>query len=204
MAIRLQVDKTEAGQPGVEMVEFQNAQHYVKEFYTGCVLDTLEHNHYDDSDFDAIVYDVETNSIKTVEYGTTRFWTYLNTAWIDATDEVKERAAIVNEQGWRVSIQKWAEADSQKVKEGRWVEVVAGRKIAHGTLGLVVYRCKSKFSTKWDEKFSLKLQLQDGSTVWTDERNVKVHEPKNYMPTAEEMDKNANARRLDFRSSHSY
>lgn len=204
MAIRMQVNDTEAGKPDVEMVEFQGSLHYVKTEYAGCVLDMLEHNHYDDSDFDAIVYDAETDSIKTIEYGTTRFWTYLNTAWVDATDEIKEKAARVNEQTWRSMIQRWAERDSQVVKEGRWVEVVAGRKIAHGTLGQVVYRCKSKFSTRWAEKFSVKLQLQDGSTVWTDESNVKVYNPANYMPTAEEMDKNAKARRLDFRSSHSY
>jgi hypothetical protein len=64
----------------------------VEETYAGAVLDTYERNGYDDSDFYAIVWDDPTQSIKTVEYATTRGWTYANSAKVDATAEVTAKA----------------------------------------------------------------------------------------------------------------
>ncbi len=60
--------------------------------YEGCVLRTGEHNYYDDSDFYAMVWDRETQSVKKVIYATTRGWTYHNGAKVDATAEVRELA----------------------------------------------------------------------------------------------------------------
>lgn len=60
--------------------------------YEGCVLRIGEHNWYDDSDFYAMVWDRETQSVKKVTYATTRGWTYHNGAKVDATAEVRELA----------------------------------------------------------------------------------------------------------------
>jgi hypothetical protein len=56
------------------------------------VLQTYERNGYDDSDFCALVWDDTAARPRTVEYGTTRFWTYHNTASVDATDEISTKA----------------------------------------------------------------------------------------------------------------
>ncbi len=60
--------------------------------YEGCVLRTGEHNFYDDSDFYAMVWDEKTESVIKITYGTTRGWTYHNSAAVDATAEVREKA----------------------------------------------------------------------------------------------------------------
>lgn len=59
--------------------------------FVGAVLDTGEYNGRDDSDFYAVVWDGE--KVCRVQYASTRFWTYPNSASIDATDEVKALAS---------------------------------------------------------------------------------------------------------------
>lgn len=60
--------------------------------YEGCVLQTRERNWRDDSDFEALVWDESRSKLKWVGYSTTRCWTYLNSATVDATPEVIEKA----------------------------------------------------------------------------------------------------------------
>lgn len=60
--------------------------------YEGAVLRLRERNGYDDSDFLADVWDAETGKVRTVQYATTRGWTYHNGASIDATHDVIEKA----------------------------------------------------------------------------------------------------------------
>lgn len=61
---------------------------YTKTEYVGQVLSLREYNGYHDSDFSAIVWDFDKGEPINIEYGTTRFWSYPNTAGIDATPEV--------------------------------------------------------------------------------------------------------------------
>jgi hypothetical protein len=60
--------------------------------YTGCVLKLGEHNYYDDSDFFALVWDEDKQTVIEVSTGTTRGWTYHDFGKVDATDEVKAKA----------------------------------------------------------------------------------------------------------------
>src|SRR5512135_3357303 len=59
---------------------------YCREYAEGAVVAVREVNGYNDSDFIATYYD-EDGGFKEVEYATTRFWTYPNTAVVDATPE---------------------------------------------------------------------------------------------------------------------
>lgn len=65
---------------------------YMQISYEGCVLETRERNLYDDSDFYALVWDETEQRVKSVEYATTRGWTYPNHADVDATPEVRAKA----------------------------------------------------------------------------------------------------------------
>ncbi|GAA1838828.1 hypothetical protein GCM10009772_15670 [Pseudonocardia alni subsp. carboxydivorans] len=58
--------------------------------HVGAVLETYEHNGYDDSDFIAVVWDGEQISAR--EYASTRGWTYHNGAEVDATEQVRATA----------------------------------------------------------------------------------------------------------------
>ena len=62
---------------------------WVKDIYKGCVLRKWEHNGYDDSDFYADVWDEAEQRVKSIEYATTRFWTYHLGAVVDATPEAR-------------------------------------------------------------------------------------------------------------------
>jgi len=64
------------------------------EKFKGKVLNEFERNGYDDSDFYAVVWDEEKQEPKTIQYATTRGWTYCNSATIDATPEVLEQYAF--------------------------------------------------------------------------------------------------------------
>lgn len=81
-----------ASTPNARRVEYCGHIHYVEETHAGLVLGTYEKNGYDDSDFFAIVWDDEIGMVKHVCYATTRGWTYLNAANVDASPEVIAKA----------------------------------------------------------------------------------------------------------------
>ena len=60
--------------------------HVMVETYRGRVITEFEKNGYDDSDFIATVWNDNLNKPIDVMYATTRGWTYLNNAEIDASD----------------------------------------------------------------------------------------------------------------------
>ncbi len=56
--------------------------------WIGCVLETRERNYHDDSDFYALVWDDSEQRVRSIDYATTRGWTYPNSATVDATPEI--------------------------------------------------------------------------------------------------------------------
>lgn len=104
--------------------------------YAGCVLDTYEHNGYDDSDWYAVCWDEEKGRIVEVEYDTTRAgrggW-----ARIDATDKVLRKVyryyhRICKDVFDRIFNPRQAKA----VRKGDTVAVVRGRKVPRGATGV--------------------------------------------------------------------
>jgi hypothetical protein len=60
--------------------------------YLGAVIGIYERNMHDDSDFYAVVWDAEEERVKTIQYATTRGWTYHHNASADATIDVLRAA----------------------------------------------------------------------------------------------------------------
>ncbi len=119
---------------------------WVHDEYVGVTLAKWEANHYDDSDFYAAVWDEATDSIKTVEYASTRGWSYPNYATIDATSEVIEKAAAkLNASNARLRAEA-ATAEARVPKEGRKVRVRKGRKVPIGTTGTLTWVGPDKYS----------------------------------------------------------
>jgi hypothetical protein len=79
---------SEQRQLGHERDDTKNA---ILTTYEGKVLARYEKNGYHDSDFYAIVETDEPGKFTTVCYASTRGWTYLNGAIVDATPDVVER-----------------------------------------------------------------------------------------------------------------
>lgn len=110
--------------------------------YDGMVLDTFERNMYDDSDFYAIVWDEAEGKLKSVEYATTRGWTYHNRAVVDADEALREvvRAYLVERY---VAILTDAHGD---VATGRRVKSLTTKGKAKGVTGIVEAVEPSRFS----------------------------------------------------------
>ena len=108
--------------------------------YEGAVLETRERNYHDDSDFYAIVWDEATQAIITVEYATTRFYTYDNYARVDATPEVMAKVEAYLE---RRHLELWRAENKRQAQNpavfGKTVRVVKGRKVPVGTVGEVFW-----------------------------------------------------------------
>lgn len=132
--------------------------------FEGAVLETRERNGYDDSDFYAIVWDGE--KITTVDYASTRFWTYHNTAEVDATDSVKAAA-----RAWlrkHAARQYELSQRSRAASHGDTVRVTKGRKVPVGTEGKVFWIGEKRWGTRVGFKDA------DGEAHWTAADNVEV------------------------------
>ena len=116
--------------------------------YVGKVLGTYEKNGYNDSDFMAYV-EREDGTFGSVQYGTTRFWTYLNSAEVDATDEVIDRYWA-----WREKVDAEHNAarkayDAEVAKVGKAVTVTKGKH--KGQSGVVGWLGQSRYGyNRWN------------------------------------------------------
>ena len=132
-----------------------------KETYVGKVLETYEENGYHDSDFYAVVWDDETDSLIHKKYDTTRFYSNGYGAKIDATEEVIAKATAERKKRFLNSA---IEADEEKAKTiatGKKVEVVSGRK-NRGAIGEVFWIGNpDKFSYYSKEHRSVGIKLND-------------------------------------------
>ena len=137
--------------------------------YLGAVLDTFERNGYDDSDFYAVVWTGE--EVRAIEWGTTRGWTYANSAQIDATDEVKAAAgaylAARDIESWNAA----AAHDALMIEKGSIVEVFKGRKVPVGTTGEVIWIGADRYKRGADR---IGIKDADGEVHWTAADNARV------------------------------
>lgn len=107
--------------------------------YAGCVIDTYEHNGYDDSDFYAVCWDEAKGQLVEVEYDTTRCgrggW-----AKIDATEEVLRKVyRFHHRQARAVFDTVFNPKQARQARKGDAVAVVRGRKVPVGTVGKVFW-----------------------------------------------------------------
>jgi hypothetical protein len=134
--------------------------------WAGLVVATGEHNHYDDSDFYAVVWD--NGQPREVEYATTRGWTYRNSAAVDA-----DPATVAAYEGWLAADREAraadrAAAEAARIAKGTTVEVVRGRTVPAGTTGTVIWA-----GTRYGRD---RIGVKDaaGTVHWTDARNAEV------------------------------
>ena len=132
-----------------------------KESYVGRVLETYEENGYNDSDFYAVVWDDETESIIHKQYATTRFYSNGYGAKIDATPEVIEKATAERKARFLKSAIEKDEETAKTVAKGKMVEINRGRK-NRGIIGEVFWVGNpDKFSYYAKEHRSVGIKLDD-------------------------------------------
>lgn len=156
--------------------------------YIGATLQTYEHNGYDDSDFMAIVWDEAKQTIKTVCYATTRGWTYLNGATVDATPEVLAKAQKHRYEmlvGLNVDA---SERDSKVPKTDRRCRVTRGRKVPQGTEGIVFWIGPDRYaSSRWATVYRAGIKLDDGRKMFVPLDYLQVCFPHLYRLTEAEV-----------------
>jgi hypothetical protein len=135
--------------------------------YEGCVVSLTERNWHDDSDFMAVVWDEATGKFTEVMYATTRGWTYLNSASVDATPEVAARWAAEVEQRNADYRARVAEAEAKAVVKGGHAKVVKGRKVPVGTEGTVIWIGAGRYGTR------VGIKDAEGTVHWTARGNVE-------------------------------
>jgi len=172
----------------------QQTQRY-ETAYIGRTLEDREENHYDDSDFYAIVWDDNDNCPKRIDYGSTRYPSPTSCV-VDATPETRAKyeawhQARNEEWGKQKAIE-----DTNTPDFGKWVRVVKGRKVPIGTEGEVFYYERDKYTRIYGprcvvidgplsplpsialegRKYGMRvgLRLKDGSRVFTSAENVEV------------------------------
>jgi hypothetical protein len=132
-----------------------------KESYVGRVLETYEENGYHDSDFYAVVWDDETESILHKQYATTRFYSNGYGAKVDATPEVIAKATAERKTRFLESAIEADEETAKTVAKGKMVEINRGRK-NRGVIGEVFWVGNpEKFSYYAKEHRSVGIKLNN-------------------------------------------
>lgn len=175
--------------------------------YEGCVIQTFERNGSWDSDFFAIVWDEEAQAVRQVEYATTRFWTYANSATVDITPENLAKAQVwKREQMLRdAKLRDRAEARNVHV-EGRAVRILPtasgrdrrskGEVIPQGTVAYVAasvvdpYRTPTyRYGGTVPHSYKVVLQVEGfNRLVYLPDDAVEVIDPEQYERSDEEID----------------
>lgn len=141
---------------------------YMKRTHKGLVLDDRERNMYDDSDFYAIVWNPEKGCPESVEYASTRGWTYPNGCTVDATPEVLAAYKAWSEARAEEARKQRAAEEAARVRKGRTVEVYKGRKVKIGTRGEVIWHGAGTYGPR------VGIKDATGAVHWTAESNVRV------------------------------
>lgn len=141
--------------------------------YEGCVLNTWEHNTYEDSDWYALVWDREEGRTKTINYDTTRAGT---SGWaeIDATPDVLREAYRYYKADCRKKFDEyWNPTNAKKIRKGDTVRIVKGYKVKKGTEATVFWAGTryNPYSRMEEERLGIEV---DGERVFISARNAEV------------------------------
>ena len=150
---------------------------FYEESYVGKVLDLGEHNWYDDSDFFAVVWDDAKNEPKEVTYASTRWWSYNDTAFVDADSSVlaKYNAYLAQKHATQWLLK--ASEAAAEAHSGAAVVVAKGRKFPKGKTGEVFGAKHCTFANYHGKTYKVWVKWDDGSGAdMVDVKNLTVTE----------------------------
>ena len=141
--------------------------------YEGCVLDWYEHNGYDDSDWYAICWNEEKQTIDKVLFDTTRC-ACSGRAEIDATPEVLRKVYHYwKTLGKSLFDGRTNRMQAMKIHVGDTVRVIAGRKFKKGSVGKVFWcgACRNPYSGCTEERIGIEV---DGNRQFINESQAEL------------------------------
>ena len=191
MSVFVSIPESDGKRKGITPIEAFGYPCYIEELFKGCVLDIWEENGHEDSDFVALIWDEEKREPRKAMYASTRGWSYANSAVIDATPEVQEKAYAWIEKRWLYWLKTQEERKANQPTQGKLVRVVAGRKIPLGTEGLITWAGKTRFG----EAVGIRIGT---ASILTSSNNVMVVNPEQYLPAQEVLAEQAHEARSNF------
>ena len=140
--------------------------------YEGCVLDWWEHNGAWDSDWYAVVWDDEKQSVEIVEYMTTRGYCS-GTAEIDATEDTLRKVYRHYKSIAKDWFSNYNIEQAKKIRKGDTVKIVKGRKVKKGTVAPVFWSGTryNPYSRIDEERIGIEV---DGERVFIAAENAEV------------------------------
>lgn len=163
--------------------------------HVGCVLHTAHQSWYDDWDELVVVWNPDTKKPESVIVYSTRFGTGDTSFTIDATDEVlAEYNAYLRELKYN-KLKSEAYEYAHKIRKGSEVVVVKGRKVKHGTKGLVFWEGTKRFGYSVVRTLGIAVNGEKDEhgkfkeVVWVSADNCEVADPD--MPNDYEILANA-------------
>lgn len=145
--------------------------------HVGLCIKDYERNGYNDSDWYMVVWNTAENKPETIEFASTRGWSYpCYGSSPDATPEVLA-AYEAWEKDYAEKMRREREAAEAKLpKVGRTVRVVKGRKLPKGTTGRVFWYGADMYASRYDVNPSprIGIELETGEKVFTSGGNVEV------------------------------
>lgn len=127
--------------------------------HAGMVLETYQHNGYDDSDFFAVVWDGERVSAR--EYASTRSWTYHNGASVDATSQVQAAALDWYRHRLVPHLIETAQARATAPRVGRQVRSLTQRGKNVGIVGEVRWIGPDRYDRDGGERVGIQIDGED-------------------------------------------
>ena len=98
----------------------------------------------------------------------------------DATPEVWEQYFQYTYKTMINQITGEQECKAIKIEKGKELRVIRGRKYAHGLTGLCFWAGESRYGYR--TTYRAGMTLKDGETIWIDQYNVEVMDPKKVDP----------------------
>jgi hypothetical protein len=148
-----------------------------------CIRD-YERNGYDDSDWYMVVWNPEKNEPETIEFASTRGWSYpCYGSKADATPEVLAKYQAWEAEQERQRNERKAAAEAARPARGKTLKVVRGRKVPIGTEGICIWTGSTHFGgiiTRRGQRLggrsSERVGIKDaaGEVHWTAAANVEV------------------------------
>jgi hypothetical protein len=138
--------------------------------YQGCVLTDREENHSDDSDFYAIVYDMNNKTMRRVDYNSTRY-AGGGSCQVDATEDIK----LLSKKDAYDRLWKIKKYD-RTTHKGMKLRVIKGRKVPLGTTG-VVKDIYTQYIYQHEKYTMLICEDESGNEFKTYPHNIEVIPP---------------------------
>lgn len=162
------------------MAVITNIRGTTEVLYEGCVLRWYEVNGVHDSDWFAVVWDDESQSVRHVEFMTTRAPVY-GKADIDITPDNLRKAYQHFLQSWSRWYDHVNAEQARKPECGKRVRVMRGRKVNVGTEGVVFWIGESQWGMRAG------IRTDDGQTHFVPLDYLEVVNPDQYL--ADEYDR---------------